>query len=370
KKAAMPLVPGKYKKAAESAWWINHSCTVAPEGEISRRTILMSKNWMNQVWAWDNCFNTLAMAKADKKLAFDQMRIFFDKQTADGMFPDSISSMATRYGHVKPPIYGWTMLQLMQILPEEELLPFIPEAYNAISRQTLWWYENRDPDSNGMCEYLHGNDSGWDNGSLFDQGYPTEGADLAAHLVLQCEALSKMAALSGKGAEAEIWSKKSASQLERLLTRNVHNFRFFSPLRGKTNAKDTKCLLNYVPLELGHRIPSEIWDTMINDLKKEGIFLTANGLATQAISTPEYRPDGYWRGPVWAPSTYLIFTGLVDRNETTLAKTIAERFCDMCAKDEAMWENYDALTGKGLQCPAYTWTSSVFLLLAEWLNKN
>jgi len=35
-----------------------------------------------------------------------------------------------------------------------------------------------------------------------------------------------------------------------------------------------------------------------------------------------------------------------------------------------MFENYDALTGRGLRDPAYTWTCSVFLLLAEWLAEQ
>ena len=46
---------------------------------------------------------------------------------------------------------------------------------------------------------------------------------------------------------------------------------------------------------------------------------------------------------------------------------MAERFCDLCVKEPGFWENYDALTGKGLRCPGYTWTASVFLLMAEWL---
>jgi glycogen debranching enzyme len=108
----------------------------------------------------------------------------------------------------------------------------------------------------------------------------------------------------------------------------------------------------------------------VSDLSPSGPFLTSYGLATQAPSSLQYEPDGYWRGPIWAPPTYLVFSGLLDAGETALARTVAEHFCDMCAPQAGMYENYDALTGRGLRDPAYTWTASVFLLLAEWLAQG
>jgi hypothetical protein len=64
----------------------------------------------------------------------------------------------------------------------------------------------------------------------------------------------------------------------------------------------------------------------------------------------------------------LIFDGLAQGGESGLARTIAERFCEMCRRSPGFWENYDALTGQGLDCPGYTWTAACFLLMAEWLH--
>jgi glycogen debranching enzyme len=86
------------------------------------------------------------------------------------------------------------------------------------------------------------------------------------------------------------------------------------------------------------------------------------------VDSEDYTSDGYWRGPIWAPSTYLIHEGLADSGRPDLAETIARRFCDTIA-DAGMAENFDALTGQGLRDRAYTWTSSVFLLLAEDLAR-
>ena len=107
---------------------------------------------------------------------------------------------------------------------------------------------------------------------------------------------------------------------------------------------------------------------MIGTLKDK--FLTPYGLATEAVGSPYYEPDGYWRGPIWAPSTLLLTEGLERCGEYDLASEIAKRYCDMAAAS-GFAENFDALTGEGLRDKAYTWTSSVFLtLMDEYVNAN
>jgi hypothetical protein len=367
---AMPQVADAYRGSAEVAWHQLLNCQVAPEGGITRRAILMSKMWMNQVWSWDNCFVALAVARADPELAFDQLRLFFDTQSPSGTFADSVNSLAGYYGFVKPPIWGWTMMRLRDLLGVKAIRAFCREAYEPMSRQAMWWYDRRDSDADGMCEYHHGNDSGWDNSTAFDQGMPTEGADLAAHLVLQTECLSWMAGLLGRRVDAARWRKRSQRQLADLLRQGVKGGRFVSPMSGKRSADPTLSLLNCIPAVLGARLPKPILGHLVTDLSPGGPFLTEYGLATESPSSAKFDGDGYWRGPIWAPSTYLIFDGLLAAGHTDLARTIAQRFCDMCARDNGMWENYNPLTGKGLRASAYTWTSAVFILLAEWLGRD
>jgi hypothetical protein len=52
--------------------------------------------------------------------------------------------------------------------------------------------------------------------------------------------------------------------------------------------------------------------------------------------------------------------------EHALAKKVREDFCQM-AQQSGMYENFDAITGGGLRDPAYTWTSSVYLIFAHQL---
>jgi putative isomerase len=376
----LPGVPDRYRAAAEQAWFLLWNCQVPVGGALTRRGIYMSKFWMNAIWAWDNCFNALAVAPADGELAWNQLLLFFDHQEPAGMVPDMIYDQDVLYSFTKPPIHAWTIRKLVDRLGLKKSLPYLEKLYKPVARLTDWWYNFRDFDADGMCQYHHGNDSGWDNATVFDQGYPTEGADLAAHLTLQTEGLAFIAGALGKKKAAARWQARSEKQLNDLLALGTRDGRFYSPLDGTSQGASSHSLLNYIPMVLGHRLPASIRRTLVTDLGPDGPFLTGFGLATEAPHSEQYKPDGYWRGPVWAPSTYLIFDGLVDASrfappgeEVTsldLARLIAERFCDMCVRNPGFWENYDALTGKGLCCPGYSWTAAVFLLLAEWLGQE
>jgi putative isomerase len=366
----LPDVPEDYFSLAEQAWFILWNCQVPPQGPLTRPAIYMSKFWMNAIWAWDNCFNALAVARADPEAAWNQLLLFFDHQEPHGMIPDMINDLEPIYGFNKPPIQGWTIRKLVNSIGIKKSLPYLRELYKPVGRLTEWWYRHRDFDNDGMPQYHHGNDSGWDNATAFDQGCPTEGADLAAFLVLQCEGLAFMAELLEHRKGAARWQARAGQQLTDLLSKGMIENHFFSPLDGHSEAPNSQSLINFIPVILAQRLPRKVRKALVADLAPGGPFLTPFGLATESPQSSKYETDGYWRGPIWAPSTYLIFDGLVEMGETELARTIAERFCNMCLREPGFWENYDALTGKGLRCPGYSWTASVFLLLAEWLQAN
>ncbi len=366
----MPRVPLQYQATAETAWLILWDCQVPPEGNLTRQAIYMSKFWMNGIWAWDNLFNAIAICRANPQLAWNQMMLFFDYQDRNGMVPDMISDTETIYGFTKPPLHGWTIQKMVSRLGLKKSLPYLKQIYKPLSQLTNWWYTYRDFDRDGLPQYFHGNDSGWDNATVFDKGLPVEGSDLAAYLVLQCECLAFIAEALGHKKTAAEWKTRAQTQLEVLLSHSVQDDHFFSPITGTHEAEPSQSLINYMPLILGKRLPERLQKALVNDLRPGGPFLTQYGLASEPPTSTKYMPDGYWRGPIWAASTYILFDGLVSLGELELARLIAERFCNLCQQVPGFWENYEALTGQGLRCPGYSWTASIFLLLAEWLENN
>ena len=188
----MPTVPEKFSKTAELAAYVNWESVVAPEGHLTRPAMLMSKNWMTNLWSWDNCFNAMALIKGNPKLALDQLRILFDNQNSQGAFPDNINDEVVSWTCTKPPIHGWAlrwMLEHSHPVDRETLA----EAYGPLSRWTDWYFKYRDNDHDGIPEYDHGFDSGWDNASIFMARPPIEAPDLSAYLIVQMDLLAEIA---------------------------------------------------------------------------------------------------------------------------------------------------------------------------------
>lgn len=357
-------VPKKYEKTRQEAAYLNWSSVVHAENNFQRDAMLMSKNWMTNVWSWDHCFNAMALAKGNPKSAYEQFMIMFDFQDDTGSLPDCVSDAGMIRNFVKPPVHGLTALFLLE--NQGCLDEHMEEVYEALKKWTQWWFDYRDFDQDGIPQYHHGNDSGWDNATVFGESPVVEGVDLSAFLVLQYEALGKMAEKLNKMEEARKHKKDSELLLQRM-KEHFERGGIYKSLQCQTHepAKGD-CLLDCMPIVLGERLPVQWKQSIVQTLKQPGRFLTGYGLATESVTSPFYIADGYWRGPIWAPSTYLIWKGLTEINETELAVSIAEKFCDMCV-DGGFAENFDALSGKGLRDRAYTWTSSVFLLLANSL---
>jgi putative isomerase len=357
-------IPEKFAGGKEMASYITWSCVVPPEGMLTRPAMYMSKNWMTNIWSWDHCFNALALAKNNPSLAWDQFMIFFDLQDESGMLPDFVNNRSALWNFTKPPIHGWTLRRMWEqnnFVTEEKLR----EIYQPLEKWTKWWMTFQDSDQDGIPQYNHGNDSGWDNSTIFHKGTPVESPDLSSFLVLQMEVLSEIACKLGKNDEARNWMDESQALLNRMIDHFWNGQSFTAKRSGTHETIESNSLVLYVPLILGDRLPSEILNKLVEDLKTKG-FLTEHGLATESPESPFYREDGYWRGPIWAPTTLLLTDGLLSAGEKEMALEVAEKFCTM-ASTSGMAENYNALTGVGLRDPAFTWTSSVFLILGQLL---
>jgi glycogen debranching enzyme len=252
------------------------------------------------------------------------------------------------------------MMERSESLGRKEL----KEVYRPLARWTEWWLACRDSDGDGVPQYNHGNDSGWDNATVFDGGVPVEGPDLSAYLVVQMDCLAEIAGALDKKGEGKRWRKQADELLKRLFKHSWRGDRFVAPRSGDHAVSAGDSLLPYLPIVLGKRLPSEVRSALVAGLTAENRFLTDNGLATESVSSPLHEPEGYWRGPIWAPSTLIVVDGLTASGERGLARRIASRFCDMVARS-GMAENFEARSGAGLCDRAYTWTASVFQVLAH-----
>lgn len=358
-----PALPEQYAEARRLAAYINWSSAVEPIGHFLRQSMFMSKNWMTNVWSWDHCFNAMALTYRRPTAAWDQLMTVFDQQDEFGALPDYVNDRGLLWNFVKPPIHGWAlawMMQRSQFVRNDQ----VRQIYGPLARWTEWWFSFRDEDKDGIPEYKHGNDSGWDNATPFLTGVPLETPDLCAFLVLQMETLAMLALLQNNHEEAESWQHRSEDLAQRMLTHLWQGDHFVALRSGDHLVGDTESLLLYLPIVLGKRLPVGVRRDLIEGLTRPGRFITPYGLATESLGSPHYKADGYWRGPIWAPATLLIVDGLAACGEKELARDLARKFCDLCAAN-GFAENFDAQTGEGLRDKAYTWTASAFLVLGH-----
>lgn len=365
----MPALPPAYDDARRMAAYITWSSMVEPQGNFMRPSMVMSKNWMNGVWSWDHCFNAMALAYHNPMAAWDQLMTVFDQQDETGGLPDKITDREMIWNFCKPPVHGWTLAWMMQ-RTQFIRMDQVRQIYGPLARWTEWWFRYRDDDRDGVPQYHHGNDSGWDNATPFAAGLPLETPDLCAFLVLQMETLARMAEQLHNAEEAESWQRRSEELLERMLAHFWQGDHFVAMRSGDHLVADTESLILYLPLLLGKRLPQGVIHELVAGLMRPGRFLTPYGLASESPRSAAYLPDGYWRGPIWAPATMILVEGLAACGELDLARDVARRFCEMAAR-AGFAENYDAETGEGLRDRAYTWTASVFLVLAhEYLTEK
>jgi putative isomerase len=336
---------------------LNWSCVVGPRGHFQRPSMLMSKNWMSNVWGWDHAINALALSEHHPELAWDQLLTIFDQQLPTGQIPDFINDAVRLYNYIKPPIHGWILGLMLDRNPWFDDPARLAAFYGPLERWTEWWFRFRMREGSGLPEYYHGNDSGWDNGTVFDTGTPAASPDAAAFMVLQMEMLARLARGMGKAKTAETWLARSQDMLAKLL-RHLWNGCRFVVLNGEGKiAERSDSIFGSLPIVLGKRLPAEVRAALVAEIRRH---VTEWGLATEHPASPLYEKAGYWRGPIWAPPTLIVVEGLKAAGETGLAADIAGRYCRLCQKS-GFAENFDALSGEPLCDPAYTWTASVFL---------
>ncbi len=343
--------------------WAN---TVPAGGALTRPAIYMSKNHMINVWSWDNAFSALGVAGVDPALAFDQFAVIFDHQDASGLLPDYVNDRDVLFAFTKPPVHGWAVSLIEAMHPG--FLTAERKAYlkNAIGRQVDYWLRYARSDNDTLPCYFHGNDSGWDNSTFFAEGGPVITPDLPVFLILACDTLATL--LEDDQSRAQQWRDK-ADRLQALLFRDLWTGETFRARLTDDPSRDLpdQNLIQFMPLLLGERLPRDMAQKLVARLV-DGGFITQWGPATESLMSPLYEDDGYWRGPIWAPTTMLLWDGLQKQGELELSRSVAEKFCSVVLRS-GMAENFEAVSGVGLRDRAFAWTSAVYSLLASSLSK-
>ncbi len=335
--------PGRRPGRVRQLW----SATVAPAGFVTRPAVLMSKHWMDKVWSWDHCFNAIALAAGEPELAWHQFQLPFDHQDAAGRLPDSVTHSEVLHNYVKPPIHGWALRHLRRRL-------FVagqgaPAQTHELAGPLDRVLAGRPGPGQDLPHYQHGNDSGWDNATTFDGGRVLQTADLAAFLVTQLRCLADLATELGEPAGR--WSAE-ADRIRAAMLRDGGTARASPPATRDTGRRRaSRSLLDLMPVTLGADPARPVTAALARGVEAH---LTTHGLATEPPDSADYLADGYWRGPIWAPSTVLVEDGLRRAGHTGARRRDRPALPRPVREVRLRGELPDAETGAGLGDRAYS----------------
>lgn len=337
-------------------------------------------------WAWDTWRFSAALAKFDPELAKDNIRAMFDYQQPDGMIIDCIYTDPAENNarDSKPPLVSWA---IDEIFTHANDTAFISEMYPQLMAYYKWWYNKRDHNRNGMCEYGSTDgtleaaawESGMDNAIRFDDAkmlknngaedawsMDQESVDLNAYLALECKLLKKFASILGVTFDGPDYS----SQVADYFFDKEKGFFFDRRLKDGSFIQEPGCEA-YTPLWTEVATADQV-KAMLPLLTDTAKFSTYIPFPTVAADNPKYNPRGYWRGPIWLDQTYFAIRGLRNYGYNKMADEYTLQVFDRLQglkKGAPIHENYGTHTGELLKAPHFSWSSSHLLMLYDDYGK-
>ena len=356
---SVPSYPLAYQDRVYQAAYLQWSSYVRADGFLSRDTMLISKNWLTDKTGWNHSIDALALSYKEPKRAWEEFILMFDFMDDSGRLPDSFNDSFIKWNHVKPPIHGWALSKMMEHmdLRREQLV----EAYLVLKQETRWWMKYRNFRHEGLYIYDHAKDSGWDHSTVFSLFPPIASPELQAFLIVQMDLISRISGMLGIEDDHVYWKEQADILMNQLLTKC---FRDNLPVAIHSNTHEiVECesLLPYLVLVLGERLPESIRAACIKEVCSDR-FKTPYGLATESPSSPLYRDDKKWRGPIWPLATYIMIDGLKKCGAEKEANEIAAAFADLAQKN-GLSEGYDARTGRSISPNVFAWSASIYLLI-------
>lgn len=364
-----------------------------PAGEIKHEGLFPSYHytWFNGFWSWDSWKHAVGLSYYNIDLAKKQVKLMFEFQDEDGFVADCVYRDTTieahNYRDTKPPLSAWAVAKIYE---KDKDLEFVKYMYPKLKKYHQWWYDKRDHDQDGMCEYgsTDGSliaakwESGMDNAIRFDDSkivknsegaysIDQESVDLNAYLYAEKLYLVTLAKALQKTEEA-IQFEKEASQLKTRIQQQFYDTNdgwfYDTTLDGKTFIKGegSEGWTALWALAATQEQALAIKDKMMQPEK----FFTTVPFQTMSADHPKFAPlKGYWRGPNWLDQAYFGVKGFRNygfQEEADKATTqIIKGAKGILGKGKAIRENYHPLTGEGLHAQNFSWSAAHLIMLLQ-----
>lgn len=364
-----------------------------PAGEIKHEGLFPSYHykWFNGFWSWDSWKHSVGLSFYNTGLAKKQMKLMFEFQSEDGFVADCVFRDITiekhNYRDTKPPLSAWAV---SKIYNKDKDLEFVKYMYPKLKLYHEFWYNKRDHDQDGLCEYgsTDGSliaakwESGMDNAIRFDNSkilkngedaysIDQESVDLNAYLYAEKNYLAELATAIKKNEDAQRFTKEAAILKRKIQIQfyDVNDGWFYdTTLDGKIFIKGegSEGWTALWAKAASHKQAETVKEKMMDPKK----FFTKVPFQTMSADHEKFNPlKGYWRGPNWLDQAYFGVKSLrnygfnEDADKATIQ--ILKGAEGVLGKGRSIRENYHPLTGEGLNAQNFSWSAAHIIMLLQ-----
>ena len=285
----------------------------------------MDEAFSAQIFQWDTCFMTLFGRQGlDAFPVMGSLENFYGSQRADGYICRVVNESDGQPGGdasdpsepmINPPLFAWSELlyarQTGDLSRIPRVLPVL-EAYHG-------WLDANVKTGAGLY-YTSMLGSGMDNAPRDDafDGW----VDITAQLAFAHRTVAQLATLIGDGARSETAQARAdtiCADLRAWMWDDAEGFFFDVGWLGELLTDKT--LASVWPLLAGCATPEQT-ARVVAHLTDPAEFWRVHVFPSTAADSPHYAPHGhYWRGGVWAPTTYATIAALAGAGRHDVART-------------------------------------------------
>lgn len=381
-------------------------------------------------WNWDSCLTALGQRHFDEDRAWTEIETLFAHQWPCGMVPHIVfHKMDDGYfpgpdvwatnrpvatsGITQPAVAGFALKRLFERSTDKKAAEARARALlPKVAAWHRWFYQTRDPKSEGLVAIIHPWESGRDNSVDWDEPFarvPTDGIApytrrdtqhanpehrptkeqydrylwLVEHfralkwdtsklhdaspfqvvdpgfnaiLIRACADLALLAEVLGEqeiAAESRDFAGRGQAAMERLWSDRHGQYLCLDRTTGELidSASCGGLLAAFCA------IPSDRAAQIARTIESHG---THFRVASHPPSDARFDSKRYWRGPVWLVVNYMIADGLARAGQESAAAKITASSLDLI-RESGFAEYYDPLSGEPLGGGRFTWTAAMVL---------
>jgi glycogen debranching enzyme len=362
-------------------------------------------------WLWDSCFHAIILSMLEPEAAKKELRALVSKQFPDGLIPhiifwdlkitrpynwDWIAGTVTSI--TQPPMLAYAAWEIFRRTGDRT---FLEELYPKILLFYQYLIQNRDPQDHHIIGIINPDESGEDNSPRFDiplhvstdisflghmqkrrklihenrvcnfdaeicmsKNFWVKDVPFNAILVKNLETLSHIASLLGHEQGEQFGQLHSGLVKEAMRERLMADGIFWSAMDHDYKPLRVATWAHFAPLFAGLYTKPEADALMEEHFGNHETFRSRFGIRSVSKQEAAYRPDGFWRGPIWFAPHWFIYQGLMTYGYKTEAKFISDATMGLVERN-GFREYFNPETGEAYGAKRFTWGALALDMVEE-----